>query len=279
MKKVHLIVLATMGLPTAALADNNFYIKLEGGPATTSNTMRIKTYVADNSNGNAGTYYPNGIISKIKKPATAYNLGVSIGYYISPSIRSELSYINFSQSGKYHIPKTIVESATDFINPDIGIKLSRMSQMFMLNAYYDLRSDKDFTPFIGFGIGYGKTRYNIDRFVNNSGRYILEDFVLERSDFPSNSQYQLDKDAMSQDNSKKIHSQIIWSHKSGFSYKLNKNTVVQLSYGLTLLPKAETAAPTQAFLRFWTDNSQSVALQFKGPRILHSADLGMRFIF
>lgn len=117
-------------------------------------------------------------IANVFAPGAGFAGGVTLGYALGNGLRFEAEYLNRRQGSRRRLARLgpgggetfdQKESEWDENDPPSERVYDLSAHHFFLNAYYDLRNNSPFTPYIGGGIGVGltKMRYSA-RFLRGS---------------------------------------------------------------------------------------------------------------
>ncbi len=173
-----------------ALAADGFYVGLEAGFSKSGN-LDISQFGVNRPTkcdsllpGVTASTDPECTANKIStiptefSPGLGFTGGAALGYALGNGLRFEVEYLNRRQGSD----KTLIQLGSRSDDP-LDQKKSEWDQNdppsanlsditahnFFFNAYYDMRNDSPFTPYIGAGVGLGSTkmRYNA-RFLRGS---------------------------------------------------------------------------------------------------------------
>ena len=162
-----------------------------------------------------------------------------IGYNINEEIRGECSF-------SYLSPQT--QESSDSIS-ESAVKLKRNSWVASASLYYDfLYHHSELIPYLGGSIGYGSTKYQ--------------------------SYY----DGLDIDD-KQIKKEFTYGVNAGVSYKFHDQILIDLSYSLLSLAKAETKDRIWNFKKNDSDPMITTNARVRAPSLSHSINLGFKFIF
>lgn len=182
-------VLLASALSVTDSAAAGFYVGLEAG-FSKSGDMDVSQSLIDHPTRCDSFLYPSGAappmdaecttektttIANVFAPGAGFAGGATLGYAFGSGLRFEAEYLNRRQGSQRRLARLgsgggetfdQKESEWDENDPPSERVYDLSTHHFFLNAYYDLRSDSSFTPYIGGGIGVGSTemRYSA-RFV------------------------------------------------------------------------------------------------------------------
>lgn len=160
-------------------------------------------------------------------------------------MRAELEYGILSE----------VESKGKFSDDDgkINAKQKFNFHTLMLNAYYDIYTGTEWTPFVGAGVGLA--------FVNSKGKTSYADYTGSGEDF-----------ALSL--SRKCNTNFAWQIGAGVNYAFTENVSIEAGYRFMGLGSAKTKTYTM------TDGTDTLTLNSKVDNIfMHQFSIGMRYAF
>ena len=161
-----------------ALAEDKFYIGFEAG-FSKSGDLDVSHAVVNNVTRCDSLLYPSGTapadcgpgkVSTIKNEftlGTGFASGATLGYALGNGLRFEAEYLYRRQGSDRRLirlgsssddPLDLKRSEWNENDPPSERVYDLSAHHFFLNAYYDLRSDSPFTPYIGGGIGMGSTQ-------------------------------------------------------------------------------------------------------------------------
>ena len=210
---------------------------------------------------------------------------------------SQLFDQNTTLASSPNIPGQVLNGAS--------LTLKRESWLGALTIYYDITNRFQVVPFIGLTGGYGSTTYSISNINGTIPQFV---FTSKVNVDDVKTQVNVDVQAMTSNKTKHTNAGFIGGGVLGLSYKVKDNAVIELSYSVLNMQKAQTALPTKAtgFFRkedtkstsaFTVSNSNGIitlnpqdtktettqseyiATKFEGPRVLQSVNLGVRFLF
>jgi len=117
---------------------------------------------------------------------------------ISGSIRAELEWgYNGKAAGKSSL----------YGNPSVGMSTEVKTNTFMLNGYYDIKTETAFSPYVGFGFGYGEIDIKSASYGAMPAGYSI------RGSFKDNS--------------------LVWNIGAGASYAMNDKLSFDVGYRYT----------------------------------------------
>ncbi len=175
-----------------ALAEDKFYIGLEGG-FSKSGDLEVSHSFMNNPTRCDPFLYPSGTtpptdaectanktstIANVFSPGAGFVGGATFGYALGNGLRFEAEYLNRRQASERRLvrlgsdsddPLDQKSSEWDENDPPSESVYDLSAHHLFLNAYYDLRNDSPFTPYIGAGIGVGSAemRYSV-KFLRKS---------------------------------------------------------------------------------------------------------------
>ncbi|MCE3233255.1 MAG: hypothetical protein K0R98_1512 [Rickettsiaceae bacterium] len=141
-----LLVLVTFPFSTSAGDAGKFYVGIHGEGLVTPN-IGYTTYLG-----------PNHLETGKIKSDVGYGLGLAVGYNLTDSIRTEVEFVY-----RYNDTELINSKATKYS------EITFHNVTAMLNGYYDFFADKQFSPYIGAGIGATSNSNMIE--VNNGNPF------------------------------------------------------------------------------------------------------------
>ena len=185
------VLLASVLPATDSLAEG-FYVGLEAG-FSKSGDMDVSQSLIDHPIRCDSFLYPSGAtppmdaecttekitsIANVFAPGAGFAGGATLGYAFGNGLRFEAEYLNRRQGSHRRLARLgsgggetfeQKESEWDENDPPSERVYDLSAHHFFLNAYYDLRNNSPFTPYIGGGIGVGSTqmRYSA-RFLRRS---------------------------------------------------------------------------------------------------------------
>ena len=185
-------VLLASALSVTDAAAEGFYVGLEAG-FSKSGDMNVSQSLIDHPTRCDSFLYPSGAtppmdpecttektttIANVFVPGAGFAGGATLGYAFGNGLRFEAEYLNRRQGSQRRLARlgsgggeTLEqkESEWDENDPPSERVYDLSAHHFFLNAYYDLRNDSPFTPYIGGGVGVGSTemRYSA-RFLRRS---------------------------------------------------------------------------------------------------------------
>ena len=185
-------VLLASALSVTDSAAEGFYVGLEAGFSKPGD-MGVSQFLIDHPTRCDSFLYPSGAtppmdaecitektttIANVFAPGAGFAGGATLGYAFGNGLRFEAEYLNRRQGSQRRLARLgsgggetfdQKQSEWDENNPPSERVYDLSAHHFFLNAYYDLRNDSSFTPYIGGGIGVGSTemRYSA-RFLRRS---------------------------------------------------------------------------------------------------------------
>ena len=185
-------VLLVSVLPATDSVAEGFYVGLEAG-FSKSGDMDVSQSLIDHPIRCDSFLYPSGAtppmdaecttekittIANVFAPGAGFAGGATLGYAFGNGLRFEAEYLNRRQGSHRRLARLgsgggetfeQKESEWDENDPPSERVYDLSAHHFFLNAYYDLRNNSPFTPYIGGGIGVGSTqmRYSA-RFLRRS---------------------------------------------------------------------------------------------------------------
>ena len=185
------VVLFVVTSPSAS-AEDKFYIGLEAG-FSKSGDMDVSQSLIDHPIRCDSFLYPSGAtppmdaecttektttIANVFAPGAGFVGGATLGYAFGNGLRFEAEYLSRRQGSQKRLARLgsgggetfdQKKSEWDENDPPSERVYDLSAHHFFLNAYYDLRNDSPFTPYIGSGIGVSSTgmRYSA-RFLRRS---------------------------------------------------------------------------------------------------------------
>ena len=185
-------VLLASVLPATDSVAEGFYVGLEAG-FSKSGDMDVSQSLIDHPIRCDSFLYPSGAtppmdaecttekittIANVFAPGAGFAGGATLGYAFGNGLRFEAEYLNRRQGSHRRLARLgsgggetfeQKESEWDENDPPSERVYDLSAHHFFLNAYYDLRNNSPFTPYIGGGIGVGSTqmRYSA-RFLRRS---------------------------------------------------------------------------------------------------------------
>lgn len=185
-------VILTSALSVTDSAAEGFYVGLEAG-FSRSGDLGVSQSLIDHPTRCDSFLYPSGAtppmdaecttekittIANVFAPGTGFAGGVTLGYAFGSGLRFEAEYLNRRQGSQRRLVRLgpgggetfdLKQSEWDENDPPSERVYDLRAHHFFLNAYYDLRNNSPFTPYIGGGIGVGSTemRYSA-RFLRRS---------------------------------------------------------------------------------------------------------------
>lgn len=160
-------------------------------------------------------------------------------------MRAELEYGIFSE----------VENKGNYTTYDskVGAKQKFNIHTLMLNAYYDVYTGTEWTPYIGAGLGLA--------FINSKGKLTYDDY----------SSYD---DSFSLSASRKTNVNLAWQIGAGVNYAFNENVSIEAGYRFMGLGSAETKTHKLS------DGTDSMKIYGKADNLfMHQFSIGMRYAF
>ncbi len=177
---------------SSASAEDRFYIGLEGG-FSKSGDLDVSHSFINNPTRCDSLLYPSGTtpptdaectadktstVANVFGPGLGYVGGATFGYALGNGLRFEAEYLNRRQASKSRLvrlgsdsedPLDQKTSEWDENDPPSERVYDLSAHHIFLNAYYDLRNDLPFTPYVGAGIGIASTemRYSV-KFLRRS---------------------------------------------------------------------------------------------------------------
>ncbi|MCY3827422.1 MAG: porin family protein [Candidatus Dadabacteria bacterium] len=187
---VAVLLAATLSVTDGAA--EGFYVGLEAG-FSKSGDMDVSQSLIDHPTRCDSFLYPSGatppmdaecttekttIIANVFAPGAGFAGGATLGYAFGNGLRFEAEYLNRRQGSQRRLARlgsgggeTFDQKESEWDENDLPSErvYDLSAHHFFLNAYYDLRNDSPFTPYIGGGIGVGSTemRYSA-RFLRRS---------------------------------------------------------------------------------------------------------------
>ena len=170
-------VLLILGSSQAS-AENKFYIGIEGG-FSKSGDIDVSHSFVNHPTRCDSLLYPSGMtpptdpecttdtastVSNAFTPGEGFVGGATFGYALGNGLRFEAEYFNRRQASEGKLVRLGSESGDpldqkasewDENDPPSERLYDLSAHHIFLNAYYDLRNDLPFTPYIGAGIGLG----------------------------------------------------------------------------------------------------------------------------
>lgn len=185
-------VLLASVLSAVDSAAEGFYVGFEAG-FSKSGDVNVSQSLIDHPTRCDSFLYPSGAtppmdvecttekttaIANVFAPGPGFAGGATLGYAFGNGLRFEAEYLNRRQGSERKLARLgsgggetfdQKESEWDENDPPSERVYDLSAHHFFLNAYYDLRNDSAFTPYIGGGIGVGSTemRYSA-RFLRRS---------------------------------------------------------------------------------------------------------------
>lgn len=192
-----LMALVFMSGSLQALADDKFYIGLEAG-FSKSGDLGVSSSFINHPTRCDSLLYPSGTtpptdaectsdkistIANVFTPGTGFVGGATFGYALGNGLRFEAEYLNRRQGSDGRLirlgsssdgPLDQKGSEWDENDPPSERVYDLGAHHLFLNAYYDLRNDSPFTPYIGGGVGIGSVE------MHYSARFLRkEDLGME----------------------------------------------------------------------------------------------------
>ncbi len=173
-------VLLASALSVTDSAAEGFYVGLDAG-FSKSGDMDISQSLIDHPTRCDSFLYPSGAtppmdaecttekittIANVFAPGAGFAGGATLGYAFGNGLRFEAEYLNRRQGSQRRLARLgsgggetfdQKQSEWDENDPPSERVYDLSVHHFFLNAYYDLRNDSSFTPYIGGGIGVGST--------------------------------------------------------------------------------------------------------------------------
>lgn len=169
-----------------ALAGDKFYIGVEGG-FSKSGDLEVSHSFEHNPTRCDSLLYPSGTtpptdakcttgktstIANVFSPGAGFAGGATFGYAFGNGLRFEAEYLNRRQASERRLVRigsdsndTLDQKSSEWDENDPPSEnvYDLSAHHLFLNAYYDLRNDSPFTPYVGAGIGIGsmEMRYSV----------------------------------------------------------------------------------------------------------------------
>ena len=163
------------------LAEDKFYIGLEAGFSKSGDFDFSNSFVNHPTRCDS-LLYPSGAtpptdaectsdkastVKNVFTPGAGFVGGATLGYALGNGLRFEAEYLNRRQGSDRRLMRfgsggddslDLKSSEWNENDPPSERVYDLSTHHFFLNAYYDLRNDSPFTPYIGGGIGMGSTQ-------------------------------------------------------------------------------------------------------------------------
>jgi len=176
-----LLMLVFTSASSMALATDRFYIGVEAGFSKSGDIDVPQSFVnhptrCDSLLYTSGATAPtdsecttdktSGFLSAFS-PGLGFTGGAALGYALGNGLRFEAEYLNRRQSSDGTLiplgsssddPLDQKSSEWDQNDPPSANLSDITAHHFFFNAYYDMRNDSPFTPYIGAGVGLGSAQ-------------------------------------------------------------------------------------------------------------------------